>query len=71
MPIVFGRSLVSWIISIVAAVLAFMLIKWLLPLLFNALHFPVPDAIVTVLAILVALLILFGQQLFPTTKVVG
>ncbi len=71
MPIIFGRSLASWVIAIVAAVLAFLLIKWLLPLLFNAISFPVPDQIVTVLAILVALLILFGQHLFPGGKVVA
>jgi len=61
MPVIFGRALSDWAIRIVLASLAFFLIKWLLPLLFIAIHFPIPDTIVTLIALAIALLVLFGN----------
>lgn len=60
MPVLFGRSLGAWVVQIVAAVLIFLLIIWLLPLLFGFLGIPVPDQVIKVLALLCALVVLFG-----------
>ncbi len=60
MPVIFGRSLGTWLVQIVGAVLIFLLIIWLLPLLFAFLGIPVPDQVIKVLALLCALIVLFG-----------
>jgi hypothetical protein len=60
MPVIFGRSIGAWLIQIVGAVLVFLLVKWLLPMLMAAIGFPIPEQIVTVLALLLALVVLFG-----------
>ena len=60
MPVIFGRSIGAWLIQIVGAVLVFLLVKWLLPMLMGAIGVPIPDQIVTVLALLLALVVLFG-----------
>ena len=61
MPVIFGDTLSHWIIRIVCAIFAFLLIMWLIPAWFNAISFPVPHNIVEVFAVLVALLILFAN----------
>ena len=65
MPVIFGRSIGAWLVQIVAAVLIFLLIIWLLPLLFAFIGIGIPDQVVKVLALLCALLVLFGPLFWP------
>ena len=62
MPVIFGRSLGAWVVAIIGAVLIFLVVEWLLPLLFVALGIPVPDRIITILALLCAAVVLFGPS---------
>jgi hypothetical protein len=52
--------LIAWAIRIVLAVLAFVLVKWALPLLLGLGGISIPDSVVVLLALLVGLLVLAG-----------
>ena len=68
MPVIFGDTLAGWVIRIVGAILIFLLIRWLLPMLMEAVGFPVPDQIITVLTILCALIVLFSRLWWPGSR---
>jgi hypothetical protein len=51
---------IGWAIRIVLAILAFVVVRWLLPVLLALGGIDLPDNIVLLLAILVALLVLAG-----------
>lgn len=55
-----AESLIQWAIRIVLAILAFVLVKWALPLLLALGGISIPDQIVVLLAVLVGLLVLAG-----------
>jgi hypothetical protein len=55
-----GRSVISWLILIFVAICVFILARWLIPLLFGALGVAIPDQIVTILSLLIALGVVFG-----------
>jgi phage-related holin len=61
MPVIFGDSLAGWVIRLIAAVFVFLFVQWAIPLLLHALGIPVPEQLVTVFALLVAALVLFGN----------
>lgn len=65
MRLFWGRTFLSWIISIVAAFAVFFIVVWLLPKLGTALSFPIPDDVVKVLALLLALITL-AYNFMPT-----
>ena len=46
----FGRSVIHWIIVLFIAVCVFILAKWAIPLLFGLVGFQIPDQIATILA---------------------
>lgn len=52
--------LISWAIRIVLALLTFVLVKWGLPLLLALGGVSIPDQIVLLIAVLLALLVLAG-----------
>lgn len=52
---VFGRSILTWVVLVFVAVCVFILAKWLIPLLFGLVGFAVPDQISTIIALLIAL----------------
>jgi len=52
--------LISWAIRIVVAILAFVVVKWGLPLLLGLGGISIPDQIVLLLAVLCGLLVLAG-----------
>ena len=56
----FGRSVVHWIILVFIAVCVFILAKWAIPLLFGLVGVAIPDQIATILAILIALGVVYG-----------
>ncbi len=53
-------TLGMWAIRIIGAIFGWVLVEWLVPLFFDYVHFPVPDLLVKLLALLVALMILFS-----------
>lgn len=53
-------NVVWWAIHIVIAVLIFFLVQWLLPALAALIGIPIPGNIVTIIALLLALLYLAG-----------
>lgn len=58
-------TLGMWAIRIIGAILGWVLVTWLVPLFFDYVHFPVPDLAVKLLALLVALSILFSAWWWP------
>lgn len=56
----FGRSIITWIVLIVVGICLFILAKWLIPLLFGVVGIAIPDLISTVLALLIALGVIWG-----------
>jgi hypothetical protein len=58
--VIFGRSVIHWVILLFVAVCVFILAKWAIPLLFGAVGFPIPDQIATILALLIALGCVYG-----------
>ena len=56
----FGRSVITWIVLVFVAVCVFILAKWLIPLLFGLVGFDIPDQIATILALLIALGVVWG-----------
>lgn len=57
---ILGRSVVHWLVVIFVAICVFVLASWLIPLLFGMIGFPIPSNIVTILALLIALGVVWG-----------
>ena len=55
-----GRSVVHWIVVAIICVCVFILARWAIPLIFGAIGVAIPDQIVLVLALLIALGVLYG-----------
>jgi putative effector of murein hydrolase LrgA (UPF0299 family) len=53
-------NVIWWVIHIVIAVLIFFVVQWLLPKLAELIRVPIPDNIVAIIALLLALLYLAG-----------
>lgn len=58
-PILYTLGILA--IRLIGAVLGWVLVTWLVPLFFNYIHIPIPDLLVNLLALLVALCILFSD----------
>lgn len=67
---ILGRSVIHWLVLLFVAVCVFVICKWLIPLLFGAVGFPIPDQIVTILSILIALGVVWGGYGWRTGPVV-
>jgi len=63
---ILGRSVIHWVILLFVAVCVFVVARWLIPLLFGAVGFPIPDQIVTILSILIALGVVWGGYSYRT-----
>lgn len=57
----FGDTIISWIIRLIAAVFVFFLLDWALPLLLAALTLSPPHILVTLVCLLAAALVLFSR----------
>jgi hypothetical protein len=57
---ILGRSILHWIVLIFVAACVFILAKWLVPLLFGAIGVAIPDQISTIVALLIAVGIVWG-----------
>ena len=57
---IFGRSVIHWIVVIFIAVCVFILAKWAIPLLFGLVGVSIPDQIVVILSLLIALGVIYG-----------
>lgn len=57
----FGDSIISWIIRLIAAVFVFFLLAWVLPLLLAALTLSPPPILITLVCLLAAALVLFSR----------
>ena len=55
-----AETLIQWAIRIVLAVLAFVLVRWGLPLILALGGISIPNELVTLIAILIGLLVLAG-----------
>jgi hypothetical protein len=56
-----GRSIVTWVILAIVAVVVFLIAQWLLPLLFGVVDVTVPSRVVNGLSLLLALgVIVYG-----------
>ena len=56
----FGYSWLGWLIAAVAALLVFFVLRWLIPLLLAAVGLAVPDIVVLLFCVLIALCVLVG-----------
>lgn len=57
---IYGRSVIWWVIAVIVAVLIFVVVKWLLLLVAASLHIAIPDAVASALAALVAIGAFYG-----------
>ena len=57
---ILGRSVIGWIVLAFIAVCVFILARWLIPLVFGAIGVNIPDQIVLVLSLLIALGVVWG-----------
>ncbi len=64
----FGYSLLGWLIAAIAAILVFLVLRWLIPLLMAAVGLAVPDIIVVLFCALVALCVLVGGPRYVPTR---
>ena len=55
-----GRSVLYWIVTIILAVLVFFVFQWLIPLLAGLVGLAIPVMIVNILALLIALAVVWG-----------
>jgi hypothetical protein len=63
-----GYSLLAWLIAALVAIFVFFLLRWLIGLLLAALGFAVPDALVFLFCLLVAIgVFVGGPRYYPTT----
>jgi hypothetical protein len=58
----FGDSIISWVIRLIAAVFVFFLLAWALPLLLAALTLRPPQILITLVCLLAAALVLFSRS---------
>jgi hypothetical protein len=65
-----GRPVIHWIVLAFVAVCVFILAKWLIPLLFGAIGVNIPDQIVLILSLLIALGVVWGGWSYRTGPVV-
>lgn len=56
----YGRSVVTWIAIAIIAVIAFFVAQWLIPVLFALVTVDIPLRIVNMLALLLALGVVYG-----------
>ena len=63
----FGRSVIHWIILALIAVCVFILARWLIPILFGLVGVAIPDQIATILALLIALGIVYWGYAYRGT----
>ncbi len=66
---ILGRSVIHWIVLAFVAVCMFILAKWLIPLLFGAIGVDIPDQIVLILSLLIALGVVWGGYSYRTTTI--
>ncbi len=66
---ILGRSVLHWIIVVIIAIIIFIIAKWAIPLLFGLLGVTIPDLIATCLALLLALLFVYGGYSYRGTPV--
>lgn len=57
----FGDSLIGWVIRLIAAVFVYFLLAWALPLLLAALTLEPPHILVVLVCLLVAAVVLFSR----------
>jgi hypothetical protein len=57
---ILGRSVIHWLIVIFVAICVFILARWLIPLVFGLVGFAIPDQIVTILSLLIAVGVVWG-----------
>ena len=62
-----GRSIIHWIILVFIAICVFILAKWAIPLLFALVGVAIPDQIATILALLIAVMCIWGGYSYRTT----
>lgn len=61
-----GRSVISWVVIVFVAICVFIIARWAIPLLFSLVGFVVPLQIATVLALLIAVGVVYsGWTRFP------
>jgi hypothetical protein len=65
-----GRPVIHWIVLAFVAVCVFILAKWLIPLIFGAIGVAIPDQIVLILSLLIALGVVWGGWSYRTGPVV-
>jgi hypothetical protein len=58
--VIFGKSVVMWLIVFFIAICVFFIAQWLIPLLFGAIGVDIPANIVNILSILIAAGIVYG-----------
>jgi hypothetical protein len=68
---IFGRSVIHWLFVIFIAICVFILARWLIPLLFGAVGINIPDQIVTILSLLIALGCFYGGYSYRRGDVVA
>lgn len=51
---IFGRSVIHWLVIALVAVCVFFLAQWLIPLVFSLVGVHIPENIVNILALLIA-----------------
>ncbi len=57
---ILGRSVIHWLLIIFIAVCIFILARWAIPLIFGLIGVAIPDQIVTILSLLIAVGFLYG-----------
>ena len=57
---ILGRSVIHWLVLIFVAICVFILARWLIPLVFGLLGVAIPDQIVIILSLLIALGCVYG-----------
>ncbi len=68
---IFGRTVIHWIILFFVCICVFILAKWLIPLLFGAIGVAIPDQIVLILSLLIALGVVYGGYSYRGGPVVA
>ncbi len=57
---ILGRSIITWLILALVAICVFFLASWLIPLLFGLVGVAIPPHIVNILALLLAIGVVWG-----------
>jgi hypothetical protein len=60
-----GRSVLNWIFVGLVAVCVFLIAQWLIPVIFGKIGISIPDQIVNVLSLLLALGVVFWGYRWP------